>query len=858
LLTRGRTTRSVGIACGIFLLVALVAAASIWQLERARLQHERALVSGFAKDHARHLEVYIQRALSATYALAALVRLSHGNIPNFDEVAEQMLPLYPGDSELVLAVGGRIQKVFPSRGNEAAVGLDLLRSPAQRDEARRTRDSGKLTLSGPLQLVEGGLGLVGRLPVSLSDAQGKPSFWGFTEVVMRLPEALEPAQLAELAKRGYAYQLWKLDSRSRRQVIAASTTTPLSQPVEQSLQVPNGTWTLDIAPVLGWREPRGLALEIGLGLTFSLLVAYLAWSLLDWREHSQTHLSVTLDAAKISMWDWDIKHNRWRASPTYFTNLGYPPENGQPDPAVWLERVHPEDRSKVTDANQAVLTGRNDRYDYEVRLRHADGSYRWASARGRVVKWDINGRARRMLGVRIDITEQKAAEERIRRLAHFDSLTGLPNRTLLNDRMHYALAMAARKQEPLAMLVLNIDKFKNVNDTFGHRVGDELLMEVARRMTALAREDDTAARVGGDEFILALPGLDAHHTAHLAQQLLDSLSRPYRTQQLELVVTLSIGIALFPSDGSDVETLLKCADTAMHRAKEHGRNQYVFCTPEMQILAARNLLLENALHGATERGEFQLYYQPQISLTDGRIRGVEALLRWDHPDLGRVPPGEFIPIAEDSGQILQIGTWVLRSAVAQMRTWIDRGLEPLNLAVNLSAVQFRHPNLPELIAGVLAEARLPARCLELELTEGVAMGDPVRAIEVLDKLHRLGVRISLDDFGTGYSSLNYLKRFRASKLKIDQSFVSGVTNDSEDQGIVAAIIKLADSLGLETVAEGVETPGQLTFLQTHGCREAQGYYFSEPLPPERLEALATDMDRQAAWLKSPLSASAQC
>jgi diguanylate cyclase (GGDEF)-like protein/PAS domain S-box-containing protein len=626
------------------------------------------------------------------------------------------------------------------------------------------------------------------------------------------------------------------------------------------------------------------ALEIGLAVAISLAVAYLAWlslslkgradklqALLSERtaalardvaerkrakraaKRSKTRLSVTLDAAKVAIWDWDIKHNRWRASPIYFTNLGYEPETGQPDTTIWLERVHPEDRPRVRDSINSVLSGRSTVYEYEARLRHADGSYRWTSARGKVVKWDTDGRARRMLGVRIDITEQKEAEERIRRLAHFDSLTGLPNRTLLNDRMTYAIAMAARNHEPLAMLILNVDKFKGVNDTFGHRVGDELLMQVAQRMKSLAHEDDTIARVGGDEFILALPGVDANRAAHTAQQLLESLSRPYRIGQLELVVTLSIGIAVFPSDGRDFDTLLKCADTAMHRAKESGRNQYVFCTSEMQILAARNLLLENALRGATERGEFHLHYQPLVSLADGRIRGVEALLRWHHPDLGKVPPAEFIPIAEDSGQILHIGTWVLRSAVAQMRTWIERGLEPMTLAVNLSSVQFRHPNLPELISRILAEANLPPGCLELELTERVAMGDPLGAITVMNNLHRLGIRISIDDFGTGYSSLNYLKRFRASKLKIDQSFVSGLTGDPEDQGIVGAIINLAGSLGLETVAEGVETAGQLAFLRKHGCREAQGFYFSEPLPADRLEALVTDAARQGTWLDADLS-----
>ena len=923
-------------------------------MERARLQHERTLVQGYARDHAQHLEVYVDRALSATYALAALVRVSNGSIPHFDQVAEQMLPHYPGVSEL-------------------------------KAEAGVTPTSGKLTLTGPLEPVPGGgLVLTGSLPVFLDDGHGQSSFWGFTEVVMRLPEALAMAQLSELEERGYLYRLWRLDPHNRQQVIAASLHAVPIDPVEQTLQVPNGAWTLSIAPAKGWGDPVGLAGKISSGVSFALLLAYLAKVLADLQarrqqlealvvqrtagivasknhlkatldaipdmvwlkdthgaylscnaqaerflgkreadvvgrtdydffdhkladffgandrkamaankpraneewlayadgsyrglfetiktpmrnsegsvigvlgiarditerkraeraaKRTETRLGVTLDAAKIAIWDWDIKRDRWRASRIYFTNLGYEPQSGQPDHDVWLERVHPEDRPKVASTIGAVLAGRSSVYEYEARLRHADGSYRWTSARGKVVKRDKRGVATRMLGVRIDITEQKEAEERIRRLAHFDALTGLPNRTLLNDRMTYAIALAARKQEPMAVLVLDVDKFKTINDTFGHRIGDEVLMEVARRTRSLAREDDTVARIGGDEFVVVLPGADVNRAAHTAQQLLESLSAQYRTEQLELVVTPSIGIAMYPSDGLDFEALLKCADTAMHRAKNDGRNHYVFFTAEMQITSARSLLLENALRRATERSELRLHYQPQISLSDGRIIGAEALLRWQHPDLGSVPPAEFIPIAEDSGQILQIGAWVLRSAVAQLRSWLDAGLAPMTMAVNLSVVQFRHPNLPALIKQILEEARLPPEYLELELTERVAMGDPLGAIAMMSTLHQLGIRMSIDDFGTGYSSLNYLKRFRAYKLKIDQSFTSGLTTDPEDQGIVGAIINLAGSLGLQTIAEGVETAGQLAFLTSHGCKQAQGYYFSRPLPADEFEVLLRD------------------
>ena len=450
--------------------------------------------------------------------------------------------------------------------------------------------------------------------------------------------------------------------------------------------------------------------------------------------------------------------------------------------------------------------------------------------------FDDEGTVSHYIDIFSDISEHKASQEHIQRLAHYDSLTGLPNRSLLADRVTQALSRMERDDDTLAMVFLDLDRFKNVNDSLGHRVGDELLIQVAERLKSCLREGDTVSRLGGDEFILVLPSTSAEGAAHVAEKILNALSHSYRIEMHELTITPSMGIALYPADGETYDSLTMCADTAMYRAKQAGRNTYRFFTREMQERSDRTLQLENALRRVLELDQLQLHYQPQMSITDDRVIGVEALLRWSHPDLGTVSPNDFIPVAEDSGLILPIGEWVLRTAIRQMKAWMKAGLPPMVMAVNLSAIQFRQANLPDLVTRILDEYDLPPQCLELELTEGVAMDNPLAAIDIMNALHERGIHLSIDDFGTGYSSLSYLKRFKVYKLKIDQSFVRDISRDPDDEAIVKAIIGLSRSLGMKTIAEGVETAEQLAFLREKGCDEVQGYFFARPMPAEQLEA----------------------
>ncbi len=436
--------------------------------------------------------------------------------------------------------------------------------------------------------------------------------------------------------------------------------------------------------------------------------------------------------------------------------------------------------------------------------------------------------------------ERAQTEARLMQLFHFDSLTGLPNQMLLKERVAQSVSLAQQTGAQLAVLFLDVDHFKNINDTLGHRVGDELLIQLAARLKSLIREEDTLSRLGGDEFILVLPATDVDAAAQVAKALLETVAQTYHIEQYELVVTPSIGIAMYPTDGADFDKLYQSADVAMYRAKKDGRNCFRFFTSEMQARSARRLQIENALRNALLRQQFQLHYQPQLSMQDGRVTGAEALLRWQHPELGMVSPAEFIPIAEESGQILAIGEWVLRTAVQQARRWLDSGQSPITISVNLSAIQFRHVHLTQLVMQILEEAHLSPQYIELELTESVAMDAPLAAIAVMDDLHARGIRMSIDDFGTGYSSLSYLRKFKVGKLKIDQSFVRDISDDPESRAIVTAIITLASSMGFQTIAEGVETAGQLAFLRLQGCNEAQGYYFSKPLSSVEFEMFMLD------------------
>jgi diguanylate cyclase (GGDEF)-like protein len=563
---------------------------------------------------------------------------------------------------------------------------------------------------------------------------------------------------------------------------------------------------------------------------------------------SEERLAKAQRLARLGNWEWDLISGELHWSEEMYHLFGIDPGNWEPSRDKQLERVHPADKETVSRAVVEAL--RNVRpYSLDFRIILPDGTERSVHEEAEVI-FGKDRTAVRMLGATQDISERKEVEGQIRLLAYYDGLTHLPNRRLFMEKLDLALENARRREGSLAVLFLDLDRFKQINDTLGHGAGDRLLQGVAERLRkclrssdAVARGDavsatDDVARLGGDEFIVSITNVTrGEDAARVARRLQESLEQPFKLDENEVFVTASIGISLFPQDGTDLETLLKNADAAMYHAKDAGRSNYQFYSKSMNAAALQKLTLENKLRRALEREEFQLYFQPQIDVRSWSIIGAEALIRWRHPDLGLVMPVDFIGLAEETGLIMPIGEWVLRTACAQAKAWQDAGHGPLVMAVNISGRQFRGKNLVQTIGQAIGGFGLDPRRVELEITESVLMRSVDETVNTLKALRAMGPRIAVDDFGTGYSSLSYLRRFPVDTLKLDQSFIQDCVKDRGTAAIVAGVIDMAHGLGLEVIAEGVETAEQRTLLFQDGCHIMQGYLFGRPVPAAEFEQL---------------------
>ncbi len=828
------------------------------KIQVSRMDAKRDLASDLSLDRTQILERSVERMLAMNYALAALVHQGDGVVSHFDVAASELLRSDDRLLAVSLSPKGVVQHVAPRKGNESLIGFDQLNDPAQQREALFARETGRLTLAGPLQLAQGGPGVVSRLPVFLSDADGKLQFWGFTNVTVRLAELLAGARLGELGDRGYNYRLWRLNPETGSiQVIAASMAAPLHEPVRRSLEVANGAWSLDLAPVHGWVDMPVLALMAGAMLLVSLLLALLAHHLA-----AQRRLRTVLQA-QLRDGDIDLLAARHQlrsvveAIPDPIFEIGLdgtyhschaPASSILPMPADNLIGrtvfdVLPQAAAEVTmeALRRAQVDGFSQGEEYALVLAEET---RWFELS--VVRKETLDSEPRFVVMTRDITGSKSAKSEIRRLAFYDPLTDLPNRRLLQDRLEQALTRGGRKRRHGALLLIDLDNFKALNDTWGHDKGDLLLKQAALRLVACVRDSDTVARLGGDEFVVLIDdagGIPAEVIATaraVADKVLAKLHAPFDVDGRVHRSGCSIGVAPFGFEPLSGDEILKRADVAMYQAKAAGRNTVRFFDPAMQSAVEARAAMEVDLRQGLLHDAFTLHYQPQVG-AGNQVIGAEALLRWTHPQRGPVSPAEFIPVAEQSGLIVDLGEWVLQTACMQLAKWSDMPYcADLTLAINVSVHQFRQADFVENVRRALTVHGAAPTRLKLEITESMFVSDQESIIQKMVQLKTLGVGFSLDDFGTGYSSLSYLRRLPLDQLKIDQSFVREVLSDPNDAAIARTVIALGQNLGLMVIAEGVELQGQRDFLAEHGCAYCQGYLISRPLPIAAFDAFARD------------------
>ncbi len=557
---------------------------------------------------------------------------------------------------------------------------------------------------------------------------------------------------------------------------------------------------------------------------------------------SETRWRLALDAAGDGVWDWRVQTGEEFYSDRLLHMFGFKRGELAHSVAALDERTHPDDLAQMAVDREAHFSGRTPTYVNEHRVRCKDGSWKWVLSRGMVVSRDAQGQPLRMIGTHTDITQRKHAEELIWHQAHIDALTGLPNRRMLRQRLNEALAHARQTESALAVVFMDLDNFKQVNDTLGHHEGDALLVEAAHRIQQHMGRTDTLARMGGDEFTLVLAGLPAgaDPVALLGPRLdglLDALQQPYLLGQSEVFVSASMGLAMYPADANQIEDLLRHADQALYAAKGAGRNRWCVFTPAMQAAAQWRARLDADLRTALEAGQLSVVYQPVVNMLSGRVCKAEALLRWHHPELGAISPAQFIPVAETSGQILALGDWVFTQAAHQVRHWRSVLDAEFQVSVNKSPVQcHRSPALSSRWVDELAQMGLPCSSLCIEITEGLLLDTHPDVTRHLGELRAAGMTVSLDDFGTGYSSLTYLQKLDIDCLKIDQSFVRNLSPGSTDLTLCKAIIAMAHELGMQVVAEGVETEQQHQLLMEAGCDHGQGYWYGRPMPPAQFEA----------------------
>lgn len=964
-------------------------------------QQKHMSVQKAASSYVSQVRNDLNQALSATYPLGALVRIQNGDVSGFTELATEMLAIYPSIAALQLQPDGIIKYVVPLKGNENVIGINILKGPNTAKEALLAKNSGKLTLAGPINLIQGGMGAMARLPIYLDTNQGK-KFWGFSTALIRFPDILNTVNLRSLAEAGIGYQLSRIHpDTGDTQIIASSSVLliELDDTEVFDITVPNGTWTFHAYPISGWRDYLVIFLGSLFGLIFVSLATFSSFLLTRLKQNnsrlekvvvartrelqgnlaqlseSERRLRLSQQVGGIGTWEWNIKKGTVFWSEQVSKLIGQHPTKIEATYDNFLHAVHPDDRENLV-AELTLCVESDVEYNVDHRVVWPDGTIRWLNEKGSLIR-DDNGNAIKMLGVAIDITERKLIaeklllssrvfsdthegititdrnkqivdvnpafceitgysreevigknprilssgkqtpefysnmwkqiyehghwhgeiwnrkkngelyaelltisvlknddnsavnyvgvftditsskrqQEQLSRIAHYDLLTNLPNRVLLSDRISQAMLQCSRYDNSLAVVFLDLDGFKHINDTYGHGTGDELLVSLSVRMKKALRKGDSLARIGGDEFVAVLTDLTVVEDCEpVLERLLLAASDPVTIGDVVLNVSASIGVTLYPQDSVDADQLMRHADQAMYTAKESGKNRYhLFDTAQDDAVKVLRESLE-AIRFALDNQQFVLYYQPKVNMRTGQVTGVEALIRWQHPVRGVLAPVEFLPIIENNPMSIEMGEWVIETALTQITQWQSMGLKlPFTISVNIAAVQLQQPDFTKRLAKILsAYPNVDPRHLELEVLETSALDDVQHVSAIMNDCIKLGVSFALDDFGTGYSSLTYLRRLPASLIKIDQSFVRDMLEDAEDLAIVEGVIALAKSFRREVIAEGVETIEHGTTLLHLGCDLAQGYGIAKPMPASDFLMWVEEWKPDASWCRSRL------